>query len=255
MSCYQYVRDTGQRLTRVRKGELAGIPMDWMTYAYTGARLTARTDADGRVVSYGGYDALDRPTQITVSDATAHGGLVAYTINWDTGVPAGQLSSIDDPWGSAVNHALKFTYDPYARSRVTCGGHFREQPAAQSTSMTYDLQGQLIRKVFASGITADYAYDMGVLGNETITHPGGSGPIVNYAFTYVQNPDWPYADSMSLTRRTPAGAARFSKTWDRSISPTQVKAVNYSVSGLPTERSFTYLNNGMLSRQGRYRED
>ena len=137
------------------------------TYDLAG-NVLSRTDARRIVTSYT-YDALDRVRTRTYS-ATAENVTLVYDelINGNKGV--GRLTSLTDQAGTA-----RFVYDAYgnrvAESRTTGG-------VSYTTSYGYDLNGEVTRVTYPSGLIVNYQRDtLGQVAAITMQSNSGSSPV------------------------------------------------------------------------------
>ncbi len=120
-----------------------------VSYTYDSAgNLLTRTDARGIVTTYGGYDALNRPTTISYSDGTP-----AVTLGYDAVANStGQLTSI-----SNSNSATTFTaFD--ALGWVTASSQ-QVNGLTYGFTYTYNLAGALTSETYPSGRVVTTGYD------------------------------------------------------------------------------------------------
>ncbi len=120
-----------------------------MSYAYDNAsNLLTRTDGRGYVTTYGGYDALNRPTTITYSDGTP-----TVTLGYDAVANStGQLTSISNS-NSATTYAA---FD--ALGRVTASSQ-QTNGLTFGFTYTYNLAGALTSETYPSGRVVTTGYD------------------------------------------------------------------------------------------------
>ncbi len=139
-----FVSDTLGRLKSAVNPESGTVGY---TYDSAGNLLT-RTDARGIVTTYGGYDALNRPTTITYSDGTP-----AVTLGYDAVANStGQLTSI-----SNSNSATTYTaFD--ALGRVTASSQ-QVNGLTYGFTYTYNLAGALTSETYPSGRVVTSSYD------------------------------------------------------------------------------------------------
>ncbi len=139
-----FVSDTLGRLKSAVNPESGTVGY---TYDSAGNLLT-RTDARGIVTTYGGYDALNRPTTITYSDGTP-----AVTLGYDAVANStGQLTSI-----SNSNSATTYTaFD--ALGRVTASSQ-QVNGLTYGFTYTYNLAGALTSETYPSGRVVTTGYD------------------------------------------------------------------------------------------------
>ncbi|MCH9680555.1 MAG: hypothetical protein K0V04_03905, partial [Deltaproteobacteria bacterium] len=237
---FTYHYDSLDRILRVAKGAVGSPPQDWMTYQYTGGRLTERTNNVGGFVRWLDHDALDRFTRYEVSDPVAPGGVLTYQLEYDTVVP-GQLSGVLDPLGGELRE-----YDDYARLQH----HrrlFTQAPARDLLlSVERDIHGRPTQTRLphdgagAARITLDHVYQNGFETAVTIDHP--SDPLLgSYDMLRGQSAADPRLHSVTVPQ------VELDVRWDRSLSPVMVDHHSFELNGVVRhDRNLDYAQNGWL---------
>ena len=142
-NAYDDVYDGAGRLRRVR-----GVDIGQVSYGYSGADRTSRTDTAGDSAAWS-YDLTHRPLTLAVSDPIL--GTANYAWTWDTAWSGG-IASSTDPAGTETT-----LYDTLGRTHV-------------------------LGRTWAGGLSATYHLDRDLQGRVTSTlTPGGFTLGTNYA--------------------------------------------------------------------------
>ena len=176
------------------------------TYIYSGAKLTAMTDAKGNQTSYS-YNAHGLLTEITdalsgvtsytydeegrkTGETSADGEHTGYTFD-----ASGNVTAVTDGNGNTVSFAFDGMGNKIAADNGS-GGMYRYSYDAvgnqtaltdaegNTTTYTYDANGNKLSETDAAGDTIKYTYD--ALGN-ILTQTDESGNTTSYTYDYAQN--------------------------------------------------------------------
>ncbi|MYY06561.1 RHS repeat protein [Streptomyces sp. SID4913] len=160
------------------------------TYAYTANRLTSATDPTGGETAYT-YTALGSLETVT----SPRGKVTTY--GYDT---AGNRTSVTTPLGERTT----FTYDPAGRvlTRTDPRGNVTgADPAAYTTTYTYDGRGLLSSATDALGRTTTYEYN-GAEQLASVLNPAGDTATLGYD------------DAGNLTRTTDQAGESLTRAYD-----------------------------------------
>jgi RHS repeat-associated protein len=184
---------------------IAKTPQSWM-YAYDARnRLLSRTDALGAQLGYGGFDGVDRPTEVTLPG----GEIVGLGYDGD-----GNPLQITMP--SAAVHALGWSPRDLLQSYLPPGGpgfalargpdgtvQSVTLPSGRAETFTHDAAGRLAGIAYPeASVTFAYTDATQRVASVTRTPLAGAAQSIAYAF------DGPFATSATFS-----GAASGSCTW------------------------------------------